>query len=276
MIPDEKVVTALQRMGLTYYGAKAYAALVTMGPSSPGEISKEAEVPRSKVYETLKRLEDEGWARVNRGRPLTYKPVYPKDVIGEHRVKLNAEIDYASTELASLYDRHVDRDAPNVKVLRGMENIVSRIEEMVSRSKHDVCMLGALYTKKEIAHINRYLASARKRGVNVRIITRPTIATGEGDIDAVEAFSQAVNGIRMFKTPFIKFVVIDGREILIMFSRVEAEVPDAENAVAIWTPNRDISSYMLSNFNMMWEMSAADAAEDYGVKQPAPAYAKKP
>ena len=260
MMLDEKVLNALQRMGLTYYGAKAYAALVNRGPSSPVEIAKGAEVPRSKIYETLKRLEEGGWVHVDRGRPLTYKPIYPKDVIGERRVTLNAEIDYASAELAAIYDRHVDRDAPNVKVLRGMENIIARIEEMISRSKHDVCMLGALYTKKEVAHINRYLASARKHGVNVRIITRPIIATGEGDIDAVEAFSRAVDGIRMFKTPFIKFVVIDGREILIMFSRVEAEVPDAENAVAIWTPNRDISSYMLSNFNMMWE--AAEAAKE--------------
>jgi hypothetical protein len=81
------------------------------------------------------------------------------------------------------------------------------------------------------------------------------VSTGEGDIAIREAFSRTDSDLRLFRTPYIKFVVIDGREILIMFSRVEGEVPDAGNAVAIWTPNRDISSYMLSNFNMMWEMS---------------------
>lgn len=255
---DEKVVATLQRMGMTYYGAKAYAALVASGPSSPGIISKEAEVPRSKIYETMKRLEESGWITVERSRPLTYKPVYPKEAIEERRKALNAEIEYASAELSSVFDRQVDREAPNVKLLRGMDNIVPRIEDMVSRARHDVCMLGALYTKKEIAQVRKYLASARRRGVNVRIITRPTIATDEGDITTVEAFSRADGDIRLFRTPFIKFVVVDGREILIMFSRVEDNVPDARNAVAIWTPNRDISSYMLTNFNMMWE--AADAA----------------
>lgn len=258
MMPDEKVVATLQRMGMTYYGAKAYTALVARGQSSPADISGEAGVPRSKIYETLKRLEESGWVRVERSRPLTYKPVYPKEAIEERRKALNAEIEYASAELSSVYDRQVDHEAPNVKLLRGMDNIIPRIEDMVSRARHDVCMLGALYTKKEIAGVKKYLASARKRGVNVRIITRPTIATEEGDITTAEAFSKADSELRLFRTPFIKFVVVDGREILIMFSKVEGDIPDARNAVAIWTPNRDISSYMLSNFNMMWE--AADAA----------------
>ncbi|WP_424359057.1 TrmB family transcriptional regulator [Methanocella sp. MCL-LM] len=258
MMPDEKVVATLQHMGLTYYGAKAYGALVALGHASPAAIAKEADVPRSKIYETLKRLEESGWARVERSRPLTYKPVYPKEAIEERRKALNAEIEYASAELSSVYDRQVDREAPNVKLIRGMDNIVPRIEDMASRARHDVCMLGALYTKDEITRVKKYLASARKRGVNVRIITRPTIATAEGDIATVEAFSRTDSDLRLFRTPFIKFVVIDGREIMIMFSRVEDDVPDARNAVAIWTPNRDISSYMLSNFNMMWE--AAEAA----------------
>ncbi|CAJ36990.1 TrmB family transcriptional regulator [Methanocella arvoryzae] len=257
MVLDEKVLTTLQRMGMTYYGAKAYAVLVASGPSSPSAIAREAEVPRSKIYETLKRLEESGWVRVERSRPLTYKPVYPKEAIEERRKALNAEIEYASAELSSVYDRQVDQEAPNVKLIRGMDNIVPRIEDMISRARHDVCMLGALYTRDEIARVKKYLASARKRGVNVRIITRPTIATGEGGIATVEAFSMAGSDIRLFRTPFIKFVVIDGREIMIMFSRVEDDVPDARNAVAIWTPNPDISSYMLSNFNMMWD--AADA-----------------
>lgn len=160
MVIDEKVMAALQRMGMTYYGAKAYTALVASGPSSPGVIAREAEVPRSKIYETMKRLDENGWVRVERGRPLTYTPVYPKEAIEERRKALNAEIEYASAELSSVYDRHVDRETPNVRLLRGMDNIVPRIEDMVSRARQDVCMLGALYTKKEIAQVKKYLAGA--------------------------------------------------------------------------------------------------------------------
>jgi len=45
MLLDEKVLNTLQRMGLTYYGAKAYAALVAMGPSTPAISPKRRRSP---------------------------------------------------------------------------------------------------------------------------------------------------------------------------------------------------------------------------------------
>lgn len=252
MILDEKVLTTLQKMGLTYYGAKAYAALVVMEAATASDISNEADVPRSKIYEVLKRLAEEGWVKVERGRPLKYKPRYPKEVIEARRAALNAEVDYASAELSSIYDRHVDKEAPKVWLIRGMGNIVSRIEDMMKRAKSNIVLLGALYSPAELERIKKQAVSAQKRGVSVRIITRPEITLRSGDIDLVKSFMPEVSGIKLFKTPFIKFVVVDGREILIMFSRVVDDVPDVENSVGIWTPNQEISTLMYSNFEMMW------------------------
>jgi hypothetical protein len=50
-------------------------------------------------------------------------------------------------------------------------------------------------------------------------------------------------------------VVIDGREILIIFSKVVDNVPDLDHTIAIWTPNGEISSFMQSNFNTMWDVA---------------------
>jgi sugar-specific transcriptional regulator TrmB len=255
MLLDEKVLSTLQRMGLTYYGSKAYAALVAMGPSSPGDIAKEADIPRSKVYEVLKRLEEEGWAGVERGRPLKYKPRRPKEAIEERKAVLFSDVDYATAELSSIYDRHIDKESPKVWLIRGMDNISERISDMMARAKHDIVLLGALYSSGEIDRIKRQMERARKKGVNVRIITRQNIELKDRDIDLVQALSGVVPDIRIYKTPFIKFVVIDGREILIMFSKVTDDVPDVENAVAIWTPNHEVASLMQSNFNMMWDVA---------------------
>jgi sugar-specific transcriptional regulator TrmB len=255
MLLDEKVLSTLQRMGLTYYGSKAYAALVAMGPSSPGDIAKEADVPRSKIYEVLKRLEEEGWVSVERGRPLTYKPRRPKEAIEERKALLFSDVEYASAELSSIYDKHIDSESPKVWLIRGMDNISERISDMMARAKHDIVLLGALYSSGEIDRIKKQMERARKKGVSVRIITRSSIELKEGDIDLIEALSGVVPDIKLYKTPFIKFVVIDGREILIMFSKVTDDVPDVENAVAIWTPNHEVASLMQSNFNMMWDVA---------------------
>ncbi len=257
MLLDEKVLTTLQRMGLTFYGSKAYAALVAMGPSSPGDIAKEADIPRSKIYEVLKRLEEEGWARVERGRPLKYKPRRPQEAIEERKAVLFSDVEYATAELSSIYERHIDKESPKVWLIRGMDNISERISDMMARAKHDIVLLGALYSAGEIDRIKKQMERARKKGVNVRIITRHSIELKDRDIDLVQALSGVVPDIRLYKTPFIKFVVIDGREILIMFSKVTDDVPDVENAVAIWTPNHEVASLMQSNFNMMWDVAEA-------------------
>jgi sugar-specific transcriptional regulator TrmB len=255
MLLDEKVLTTLQRMGLTYYGARAYAALVTMGPSSPGDIAKEAGVPRSKIYEVLKRLEVDGWVKVERGRPLSYRPRRPKEAIEERKATLFADVEYVSSELSSIYDRHIDRESPKVWLIRGMDNISARIVDMMARAKYDIVLLGALYSAGEIERIKKQMERARKKGVSVRIITRPSIELKSGDIDLIGALSGVVPDIKLYKTPFIKFVVIDSREILIMFSKVTDDVPDVENAIAIWTPNNEVASLMQSNFNMMWDVA---------------------
>lgn len=252
---DEKVISSLQKIGLTYYGAKAYAALTAMGPSAADAIAGEAGVPRSKIYEVLKRLEEEGWVTIEHGRPITYKPRYPKEVIEERKSMLDADAEYASSELSAVYDRQVDKDAPRVWVLRGMGNIVPKIQDMMTRAKSDIALLGALYSEDEIGQIKKYMAAAKKRGVGVRVITRPEIALKRGSIDMVAVLSSVVPDMRLFNTPFIKFVVIDGKEILIIFSKVVDNIPDLDHTIAIWTPNGEISSFMQSNFNTMWDVA---------------------
>jgi sugar-specific transcriptional regulator TrmB len=256
MLLDEKVIDSLQKIGLTYYGAKAYAALVTMGPSGAEKIAKEADVPRSKIYQVLKRLGEEGWVKIEHGRPLLYKPRYPKEAIEERKLLLYADAEYASSELSSIYDRHVDKDAPKVWVLRGMDNIVPKIQDMMARAKSDIALLGALYSEEEIERVRKYIVSARKRGISVRIITRPKVVLKQGHIDLVEQLSPVVLDMKLLPTPFIKFVVVDGQEILIVFSKVVDDIPDPDNIIAIWTPNHEISSFMQSNFNTMWDVAS--------------------
>ncbi|MCD1294266.1 transcriptional regulator [Methanocella sp. CWC-04] len=252
MMLDEKMLDTLQRMGLTYYGASAYMALVEMGPSAAARIAEESGVPRSKIYEVLKRLEEENWVKVEKGRPLTYKANHPRDTIEERKSILYSDIDYASTELSRVYEHHIEKDAPKVWQFRGMDNILSRELDMMSRAKQEIIFLGALYSPEEIDQIKKHMSRAKRKGISVRIITRPALSLKDRTVDLVKEFSPVVPDIKLLKTPFIKFVVIDGKEILIMFSKVSEDVPDLDNVVAIWTPNRDIASLMQSNFNMMW------------------------
>lgn len=77
MLFDVKTISMLQKLGLTLYGAKAYTALVSTGPTTATVLANEAEIPRTKIYETLKRLEEEKWVIAEKGRPTIYTPDTP-------------------------------------------------------------------------------------------------------------------------------------------------------------------------------------------------------
>ena len=111
MSPDAKILATLQKLGLTYYGAKVYATLVATGDTTATVLSTESEVPRTKIYDVLKRLEERNWIAVEQGRPIIYSPRYPKEVLEERRTLLCSEIDHCSNELALMYDRQIGKES---------------------------------------------------------------------------------------------------------------------------------------------------------------------
>ena len=119
MLLDEKTLMTLQKLGLTYYGARVYATLVTIGPSDATKLSMESEVPRSKIYEVLRRLVAEKWVTVEHTRPITYTAKYPKDIFEERKAIFNSDIDETSNELSMHYDKLMDKENPKVWLLRG-------------------------------------------------------------------------------------------------------------------------------------------------------------
>ncbi len=64
--------------------------------------------------------------------------------------------------------------------------------------------------------------------------------------------SPVISEIKISGPTFSKFVIIDDKELLIIFSKVEDDVLDIDNTIAIWIPNVSIASYQASIFNGIW------------------------
>jgi sugar-specific transcriptional regulator TrmB len=144
MLLDEKTLVTLQKLGLTYYGARIYETLVLLGPSDATRLSAESGVPRTKVYDILRRLETEGWITSKRTRPITYTARYPGDVLEERKAAFNAAVDETSNELSMLYDNQMDKENPRVWLLRGSGNVTVKLLDMVGRSKKSILLMGPL------------------------------------------------------------------------------------------------------------------------------------
>ena len=249
---EENTLEVLRALGLTHYGARAYYALTAMGPSGAAALAEETGIPRSKIYEVLGRLVREGWATATDTRPLRYRPRDPREVLAARRESITAKVDGASRELSGMFDRAVEREPPNAWMVRGEENIVARVSDLMRRAREEVLFLGALYLPGELDALDRLVPEARKRGVKVRALVRESIATDRGEIILARRLASLTLEVKVMYTPVIKFVIADQREIMIMFSLVTGEVADLTNALAIWMPRTEVAALMRSNFMLMW------------------------
>ncbi len=244
-------------MGLTLYGAKVYAALLSTGSTNATVLADEAEVPRTKIYETLKRLEEEKWVVVEKGRPSIYIPRHPKDIIGERKSALCSEIDEVSNQLTMTYDHLMEKEKPNVWLIRSIDNIIPKTMEMMNRAQQGIMIFGTLYSPKEMEPLKKQISIAKKRGASVRVITGPTMKISGSEIDIIDSLLPVTTDIKILPLPYIKGLIIDNKEVLVMYSRVDGDTPNLEDAVALWIPSTSMASYVASNFNMMWNTSDA-------------------
>jgi HTH-type transcriptional regulator, sugar sensing transcriptional regulator len=253
MIYDPTTISTLQKLGLTYYGAKAYLALMTTGVNKPSVIAKESGIPRTKIYEVLKKLEENNWITIEKGRPSTITPKYPKEIIEEKKSTFNSNIDSLSNELSMSYDSMMSNETLKVRILHSIDNIAQLTAEMIERAEKRIMFMGSLYSPHEIEIIQNQLLKAKQRGVSIRIITVPKIKIKDGEINIIKYLSAVKNDIKIGHPYFIKSVMIDDKEILLMLSRVKDEIPDLDNMIAIWIPDPSLTSYMASVFDMDWK-----------------------
>jgi HTH-type transcriptional regulator, sugar sensing transcriptional regulator len=253
MLHDPRTISTLQKLGLTYYGAKAYAALMKTGVTIPTVLSEESGVPRTKIYEVLRKLEEDGWVTVEKGRPSSITPRYPKEIIEERKAIFNLDIDRISNEMAMTYDRLVENANPKASIINCIDTIIHLTEEMMNNARKRIMIMGTLYSPEEMEPIKKSITKAQERGVSVRIITMPSLKLKDSEINIITELSEATKDIKVGHPAYIKTLMADDREILITIARVEGNIPDMENVSAIQISNPSFASYMSSVFDMDWK-----------------------
>src|SRR4030042_5901233 len=93
---SENTRNALREMGLNAYEIDAYITLLEGGQMTAMDISQEAKVPYSKMYEVLNSLKEKGWIKSSESRPFKYYPVPPLEAT--RFTKLRLEDKYANWE----------------------------------------------------------------------------------------------------------------------------------------------------------------------------------
>jgi HTH-type transcriptional regulator, sugar sensing transcriptional regulator len=101
---------SLEEFGLSKYEARAYLTMIGKGSLAVSEIAYYANLPRTKVYQTVKKLEKKRLAVISKQKPLICSAIPPEE---------------AFSEIVSSHDRRV----------KNMRNIVDRLQKINDESQ---------------------------------------------------------------------------------------------------------------------------------------------
>ena len=121
---------ALKAIGLTEYEAKAYISLIQTGTSNAGNLSRLTEIPHSKIYEVLIRLEKKKLIEVQGGRPLFFKAIKPSIAIDgvetELKETLQYELSQRKNDLENHYGKKIGQITQAHNLLRELDNFYEK------------------------------------------------------------------------------------------------------------------------------------------------------
>ena len=160
---SESLIDKLKELGFNTYEAKVYLALLKHHPATGYEISKDSGVPQARAYDTLKALESSNVVVAIGGRPVTYMPISPDELLDRWEKSFNHSIKYLREALPSLADEKVE---PVVN-MRGEESIFKHALEMIASAKRTIFL--ELW-KIDAERLCQPLLDAKKRGVDVRVV----------------------------------------------------------------------------------------------------------
>lgn len=130
-----QMITILKRFGLSEYGSKSYISLVQNPGITAYKLSEISNVPRSKIYEALNKLEEQGLAYFNlKDQKKYYYALSPEQTIQLFERKQNEELIQLETEINKL-NTVTENAQIQIEVLTNKSTIIDNVEYAIQKAE---------------------------------------------------------------------------------------------------------------------------------------------
>ncbi|MFH1439915.1 MAG: helix-turn-helix domain-containing protein [Candidatus Woesearchaeota archaeon] len=261
MIVKEEFLSKLRRyFSLNLYEVKIWAALLSRGVSTAGELSDIANVPRSRSYDVLESLEKKGFVVMKLGKPIKYLAVPPSEVLERVKKNMKKEADIKIDrleelknteilkELNSLHNQGIELVEPTdlSGSLRGRHNLYNHLELTIRNAEESVIIMTTSQGfMRKIEGLKPVFEKIKKRGVKIRICAPLTKET----MDAVKDIKDVAE-VRHTDSK-ARFCVVDGKEIIFMVMD-DTEVHPTYD-IGIWVNTPFFASAMYNLYDLAWK-----------------------
>jgi len=128
----DEIIEKLKELGLNEYQSKVYTALLKKFPATGYEISKIANIPQSRTYDTLKSLESLHIVVPSGTKPITYTPIKPKELTKRYKRKIENTINFLDKKLPDIKEKTYTEP---ILTISGRTKIVDKMIELIKSAK---------------------------------------------------------------------------------------------------------------------------------------------
>lgn len=273
MVVSDEVFDNLKSIGLNLYERKLWVALLSKKVSTAGALSELADVPRSRVYDTLESLANNGFVIIQQSKPMKYVAVPPgeafekaKEVLKKGFQTTTKRIDRikeseALKELEDLYEKGMETvNAGEVTgSLKGRFSMMQQLRTMLKNAEFKVNMVTGPKTLKEIYSSNeKILKKIANKGVKIKIATdfSPEIEKVISNLSSIGEVRD-ISGLKNLQgfERMGRFCVVDGKEIL--FALTHEDVHPTQE-MHVWTQSPHAAGELLDPlFELLWSQLGA-------------------
>lgn len=248
-IQEYDVNSFLEKLGLTEYEAKTLSALFRLKEAEAPDISRLAQVPKTRVYDVLDRLAKRNLVIEIHGRPKRYMSMDAGKVFSSLLEEKKKELSALEKEADSLKETITVGDMGETRHEKVMKvkdrtdfmKILGQEIEGANHSIHALTPLG-----KEHAIIKEPLKHASSRNVEIKIIS----SINEETSRLARELSHAGVKVRDFEHGMHTFI-IDNKKVILALSDFQQNKP--EYHFTIWPDNKPMATALSKYFEHAWE-----------------------
>lgn len=263
MIVKEEMLSQLRRyFDLNLYEVKLWAALLSRGVSTAGELSDIADVPRSRSYDVLESLEKKGFVVMKLGKPIKYIAIPPGEVVDRVKKHMNGEAQERIKrlesikgsdllqELETLHNNGISLVDPSdvSSCLRGRNNLYNHLDLLIKDAQKQI---NIMTTEKgflrKVEGLRASLEKAKKKGVRIRVAT-PLTKENKAVAEDLKGLAEVKHNSKVNS----RFVTVDGKDLVFMMLDDKDVHPSYD--LGIWVKTPYFTTAMDQMFEQMWNM----------------------
>jgi HTH-type transcriptional regulator, sugar sensing transcriptional regulator len=247
---SDRAAMALEGLGLTKTEIRSYAALLEGGTMTPSEVSKAARVPYSKVYQALESLHKKGWVERQRSRPTLYTAKPPESALEElrsqHESATREMEKVALAELVSIYEKKGEQERPDIWILRGAPEILSRVKNTIVNSRDELLIALPVGIAPYADQFTPLLTAVKEKGVKISILT--SLGIPDESLAALSASAE----VRTRRMMYGGGVIADSKDVVLLLGGGGGSGAEASSALAIWADHPGLANFARDYFQFLW------------------------